>query len=396
MQLCEEVVDGLAAKGHDPVVLTSTRCDGPEIDRPYPVHRVLTIDPDWHTGRSGAWQFFIGRKRRAREAVAHLERLVEQTEPDVIFVWHASGLPRVLLQSAEALDECVTVYYLANYLPELQDEHIAYWEAQPVHPLAKVIKGPVAHMALRQLRREGKPIALEYRHAICVSAYLRRRLVSQGLIPKEAVVIHNGVDLSVFSPEEGGERDVDRSRLRCLVAGRVAAEKGIHTVIDALDLLGERRDIILTILGDGPAHYTAYLRRQVETHGLQDTVRFEPPIPRSSMPEKMADYDVLILPSEYQEPISRAMQEAMAMGLLVIGTETGGSGELLVHEETGLVFEAADAQSLAQRLRRALDDAESAAALARAGQARVRNEFNIDLTVDRIEAYLQTLFGRAP
>jgi glycogen(starch) synthase len=114
------------------------------------------------------------------------------------------------------------------------------------------------------------------------------------------------------------------------------------------------------------------------------------------MPEKMADYDVLILPSEYQEPISRAMQEAMAMGLLVIGTETGGSGELLVHEETGLVFEAADAQSLAQRLRRALDDAESAAALARAGQARVRNEFNIDLTVDRIEAYLQTLFGRAP
>ncbi len=79
------------------------------------------------------------------------------------------------------------------------------------------------------------------------------------------------------------------------------------------------------------------------------------------------------------------------MGLLVIGTNTGGSSELLVQEQTGLVFEAGDAGSLAQQLIRAIDAPELAASLAAVGQARVRKLFRIDQTVSSIEAYLQEL-----
>lgn len=395
MQLCEEVVNGLAAKGHEITVLTSTQRDGPEIVRPYPVYRLLTIDPDWHSGKSAVWQFFVGRSHREEQAIMHLRNLAAHYEPQIIFFWHTMGLPRVLLQTAERHLQCATVYYLADYVLELQDEYLAYWQVRPVHALAKALKALLAKLALYQLRREGKPLQLHYPHVICVSEYVRQRLVSQQLIASDAAVIHNGVDLSIFNPQIIGSPATDRSGLSCLIAGRVTPEKGIHTAIEALALLGSQSDISLTILGDGPTDYAASLRRMVVAHHLQDAVKFEPPIPRSKMPEKLSAYNVLLLPSEYAEPIARSMQEAMAMGLLVIGTTTGGSGELLRHEETGLVFEAANARSLAQQLQRVLENPGLAIQLAQAGQARVRHAFTIDLTINRIEEYLQSLLQDA-
>jgi glycosyltransferase involved in cell wall biosynthesis len=395
MQLCEEVADGLAVRGHEIAVLTSTHLDGPEPIRPYPVYRLLPIDPNWHSDKSAAWQFFIGRKRREVQAVDQLREVIEDFKPQVIFIWHAIGLPRPLLQAAEHEPESVLVYYFAGYLPELPDEYIAYWKSQPVGRLAKIFKRSLARLALWQLRHEGRPVKLEYRNVICVSEYVKQRLVSKGLIPQTAVVIHNGVDLSVFSPNEQVKSFLPESGLQCLIAGRVTAEKGIHTVIDAFAelsrQLGESPDISLTVLGSGPAGYTSLLRSKVQDYRLQNIVSFKSPVPRSEMPAKLAAYDVLILPSEYEEPIARSMQEAMAMGLLVIGTTTGGSGELLVHEQTGLVFEAGNAQSLTHQLKRALVDPDLVVRLAQAGRTRVEMEFNIDHTVGRIDAYLISL-----
>lgn len=389
MQLCEEVADGLAARGHEIAVLTSTQRDGPEINRAYPVHRLLTIEPDWHSPRPAAWQFFVGRRSRERQAVAHLQRLVADFQPQVIFVWHAIGLPRVLLQAAEQTPGVVTAYYLAGYLPELPDEYIAYWQAVPERRSARLFKRPLARLALAMLRREGKPIRLQYEHVICVSDYVRRRLVNQGLIPENAVVIHNGVDLSVFAPNAGPLcKSMDMRS--CLIAGRITPEKGIHTVIEAFVLLPEpiRQRCRLTVLGDGPADYVAALQSRVREEGLADIVKFQPPIPRSEMPDVLRRHHVLLLPSEYAEPIARSMQEAMAIGLLVIGTTTGGSGELLEHERTGLVFDAGDPQSLARQLERAIGDPALAARLAAAGRARVRESFSIEQTIGKIEAYL--------
>jgi len=393
MQLCEEVADGLAARGHRIVVLTSIQRDGPEIVRPYRVHRLLTIEPDWRSAHSAAWQFFIGRRRREREAVAHLDRLAAEFRPDVVFVWHAVGLPRVLLQTAESLKAAVTVYYLADYLPELPDEYLAYWQQTSIHPVANVLKKPVSHVALRWLQREGKPLALRYAHCICVSAYVRERLVSQGLIPAEAIVIHNGVDLDAFSTAERRKSRFSEGEISCIVAGRIIREKGIHTVVEAFARLHKPRisNVSLTILGSGEVGYLALLKAQIANNQLDGSVHFRDTVPREQMPRILAQHDILLLPSEYAEPIARSMQEAMAVGLLVIGTTTGGSGELLVHERTGLAFAAGNVQSLARQLERAVSDPSLANRLAAAGQLRVRESFDIDQTISKVDAYLQSL-----
>lgn len=392
MQLCEEVTDRLAARGHHLTVLTSNYRDGPEITRSYAVHRVLEIDPDWNEKKSAAWQFFVERRSKERLAIARFNEVIASLQPDIIFIWDAIGLPRALLLAAERYAFATTVYYFANYLPELPDEYIAYWQREPAHLIGKLTKGSLGRLALEQLRREGKPVPLQYKHVICVSHYIRQRFVSQGLVPDNAVVIHNGVDLSAFELPHPGFPAIQPDRLSCLIAGRVVPDKGVHTAIDAFGLLGQREETrsqaSLTILGDGPADYMQYLRQRVTTQGISNVVDFMAPVKREQMPELLSRYNVLIVPSEYGEPIARSMQEAMAMGLLVIGTTTGGSGELLQHDRNGLVFPAADAQSLATQIARAGNTPGLGARLARQGQEDVRANFDIRLTVERIEDYL--------
>lgn len=390
MQLCEEVADGLASRGHEIAVLTSCRHDGAAIQRPYPVFRVLTIDPDWHSEQPVVWQFFVRRRHRERDAIVRLKHLVESFRPQFIFIWHAAGLSRALFEAAEQL--APTVYYLAGYLPETPEEYVSYWHMKPKSRLKRVLKYPLAKVGLSLLQREGKPVSLRYEHVICVSDYVRKRLVQQGLIPPTSIVIHNGVDVAAFTPSPSSVREHSKPSLACLVAGRIVPDKGVHTVIDAFAALAEYPyRCTLTILGDGPSEYIADLRARVWEYNLEEVVSFEPSVPREEMPSILARHDVLLLPSTYAEPIARSMQEGMSMGLLVIGTTTGGSGEILIHDETGLVFEAGEPQSLATQLLYAARDRAHASQLASAGQQRVRQSFQIAQTVDKVEAYLQYL-----
>ena len=398
MQLCEEVADGLSENGHDIAVLTSTHRHGDKIDRAYPVYRLLRLDPDWHSGKPATMQFFVGRREREQQAISHLSRLVADLKPDIVFVWHAIGLPRALLRQAEQVPATPLVYYLANYLPELQDEYIEYWQRLPVHWTARLPKLTLSRLALAILAREGKPIPLKFENVICVSDYVRQRLISKELICPNAVTIHNGVDLSRFSSEGQSALPFASAGLRCLVAGRVAPEKGIHTVIDALAQLASKTSsssLHVTILGDGPRSYRERLHEQVHDSQLQEIVEFRPPVPREEMPQVLSQYNVLILPSEYDEPLARAMQEAMAMGLLVIGTTTGGSGELLDHGRTGLAFEAGVPDSLASQLLRALSEPDLATRLAEAGKQTVIQHFDIQHTIEKTEKYLLGLVAGA-
>jgi colanic acid/amylovoran biosynthesis glycosyltransferase len=160
----------------------------------------------------------------------------------------------------------------------------------------------------------------------------------------------------------------------------VIPDKGVRTVVEAFALLAQKPEaerLSLTILGDGPGDYLDSLKRVVLEHGMEEVIRFQAAIPRHSMPEALARHAALILASEYDEPLARSIQEAMAMQLVVIGTTTGGSGELLVDERTGLVFQAGDAKSLAHQLAKAAQDPELVQRLSLAGRRAVEEQFDI-------------------
>jgi glycosyltransferase involved in cell wall biosynthesis len=141
----------------------------------------------------------------------------------------------------------------------------------------------------------------------------------------------------------------------------------------------------------GPAQdpeYLAGLQRSLHASPLREHVRFLGQVPWERMPELYQDHEVYLLPSVFEEPFSIGLLEAMASGLAVVGTTTGGSREVLVEGENSLTFPAEDAPALAAQLQRVLDPT-LRARLAAAGRRTVEQRFPLDRILSEIETFLQ-------
>jgi glycogen synthase len=139
-----------------------------------------------------------------------------------------------------------------------------------------------------------------------------------------------------------------------LYVGRLSAEKGVHTAISAFDYLSKRdkEGITLEIYGRGSNEYENVLKSHVVEKKLEDKVIFHGAVSHQEIPRIMSEHDVLVFPSEWEEPFARTVLEAMASGLVVIGTTTGGTCEVLCDCETGLTYPPGDAASLAKQISR--------------------------------------------
>jgi glycogen synthase len=82
----------------------------------------------------------------------------------------------------------------------------------------------------------------------------------------------------------------------------------------------------------------------------------------------------------------------MASGLVVVGTTTGGTGEILREGETGLTFAPEDADGLAEQITRLIRDPDLCYRLAQAGRQNVLENFTLDKMAKEIEAYLVECF----
>jgi phosphatidyl-myo-inositol dimannoside synthase len=164
-------------------------------------------------------------------------------------------------------------------------------------------------------------------------------------------LIPNGVDVKAFKPVHRGSDD---GPLKILCVGRLIERKGQHHLIDAVRrVTDEGVDVTLDLVGTGDAQ--AANQSQVARLGLSDRVRFLGYIPREHIASHYAAADVFVLPS-YNEGMSVALLEAMASGLAVVVTPTGGTPELVEPEITGLIFDWGDVDSLTTHLRRLAQD----------------------------------------
>ena len=178
--------------------------------------------------------------------------------------------------------------------------------------------------------------------------------------------------------------------------GSLLPHKGVHTAVEALGLLQQRglgHRISFTILGGGHPDYEARLHRMVEELGIGDRVCFAGRVPRSAIPEWMSRFDAFLFTSTWAEPMARSVMEAMAAGLLVIGTEVGGQVEMLTNEENSLTFRAGDAEGLARQIERVLREPALASRLAHAGQRMVLERFSLRRMTEDIERWLESLLS---
>ena len=123
--------------------------------------------------------------------------------------------------------------------------------------------------------------------------------------------------------------------------------KGVVELIDALDSVPENL-LTLHLVGDTEAHpsYVRKVRRQIERHGLQETVVVHGKVPRHEMAALYAGADVFVAPS-FQDAYATAVGEAMAMALPVVGWDAGNLPFLATDGVEGRVLPTGDIKALA-------------------------------------------------
>jgi glycosyltransferase involved in cell wall biosynthesis len=226
---------------------------------------------------------------------------------------------------------------------------------------------------------------------ICVSEFIRDRLLARGFPPEKLIVHRYGVELA---PEPAEPAAPDSPYL--LFAGRFVEKKGIGILIESMRrLAGEGRDVKLLLVGDGSI--AGELRRAAAD---LPNVRFPGWLPNPELRALMRGALAVCVPSVEAESgdaegLPNVVLEAMAAGAPVVATRHAGIGEAVEDDRTGLLVPPSDAAALAAALRRLIDSPDTARVMGDEARRVARDRFDATTQSRRLEEILyEVIAGR--
>ena len=190
-------------------------------------------------------------------------------------------------------------------------------------------------------------------HIVTVSRKNFGVLIKKLGVPEEKIsVIPNGFDSKLFRPmsKMSAKRQLDLpedKRILLNVANLVPV-KGHRYLIQAMKKVVDRnKDVALFIVGDGPLRKD--LEKLISDLNLKGYVHLVGARPHSEIPLWMNAADIFVLPS-LSESFGVVQIEAMACGAPVVATINGGSEEIVISEDYGLLCPPADPECLAEKI----------------------------------------------
>jgi glycosyltransferase involved in cell wall biosynthesis len=225
-------------------------------------------------------------------------------------------------------------------------------------------------------------------------SWTKRMLLQHLVMPRVARVFPNSVwtgeslgdkhsvkvSRPVFSPSGGHgsnrrpleESHSEPSTLRLLSLSRIVEWKGLHVVIEALSILGERHAadrITLTVAGGNLMGPDSYLQDLIATaNALPFAVQFVGH--QDDIATLLDNHDVLVHASIRPEPFGQVIVQGLSAHMAVIASNAGGPSEIIEDGKSGLLHTPGDARDLADQIDLLLSDPERRRALQRAGAIR--------------------------
>jgi glycosyltransferase involved in cell wall biosynthesis len=242
------------------------------------------------------------------------------------------------------------------------------------------------------------PLHRRFDRVHAISTYLAERAVRYG-VPRAAVaVVPNGCDPHLFdeAPSAADQaalrRDLGLEGARVVVSvSRLVLKNGLDRLLQAFPaVLREAPDAALLLVGEGEDR--AALERQAASLGIAERVRFAGAVPHADVVRYLRLGAVFVRPS-LSEGLGTAFLEAMACGLPVVGTRTGGIPDFLTEGRTGLFCDPERAETIAAAVARLLGDPVLARTLGEAGRALVSERYRWEAVAGRIAATYEGLLA---
>jgi glycosyltransferase involved in cell wall biosynthesis len=216
---------------------------------------------------------------------------------------------------------------------------------------------------------------------ICVSAGQATKVLAAGVPASKVRIIRNAARADAFRTADSAVRRTMEAlvpqpgRQIVLAAGRLSPDKGFHILIDAIPaVLARAPEARWMICGDGTQR--GELERQVRDAGLLGVVAFAGF--RDDLDQWMPNADLFVLPS-FTEGLPNVLLEAHAAGVPVVATAVGGTPELVLDGETGLLVPPDDPAALADRMTQLLADTALRRRMSQAARTRVREQFTFEV-----------------
>lgn len=196
-------------------------------------------------------------------------------------------------------------------------------------------------------------------------------------------VLYNGADGRIFYPP--ADDRASRETPIVLFAGRLVEDKGVHVLLEAMKLLKEQnvqlRAHIVGSAGFGCGKETEYIRRLKVN--CPETVTFIEYRSGASLGDLFREADIFCSPSTCEEAFGLVNVEALASGLPVVSTYSGGVREIFI-AGGGILVERGSVIQLACALRRLAEDPDLRTRTGREGYAVFRERFTWSVARTRV------------
>lgn len=231
---------------------------------------------------------------------------------------------------------------------------------------------------------------------IAVSKAASQRFEGFESAQEKVVVIHNGVDLTEFTPQQPDSRlreefKIEKDWILVGTLGQLIPGKGQDVFLKAAAQVAKQiPKVKFLIVGDGNRAYKQKLENLSNDLGLPGNVEFTGF--REDIPRIMNLLDIAVLPSTtHLEGLSRVIIEAMASSKPVIATSSGGNPEAVEGGTTGILVPPEDSHSLAESILDLIRDETKRNRMGQAGRKRAEKLFSIEKNISRIEKLYEEL-----
>lgn len=206
------------------------------------------------------------------------------------------------------------------------------------------------------------------------------RLIYNGL-PKDEYYIENN---HIFN----------KRTVTCIIVGRIKATKGQMDAVKAIEYLLTHgiRNVYLKIVGyRGRDDYEKELKKYIDNKGLNKNIFL---VDYSyNLTQYRASCDIGLTGSK-AEAFGRVTIENMLAGLLAIGTNSGGTPELIEHGKTGLLYEYGNYIQLAKLIQFAIDNRDTMKQIALEGQKNALQNFSIEKTAQNVKKVYEEIMQK--